>query len=121
MTTNVNQPIEVDTPEPITILKSATNALTHDSSKSIHLSPHQAKALLTELESLWDEVEKYIKLLTSTWKGKQALALLAEDERKEKVIMELADKLSAFEAREYQADAHDRPNPQPFYMVAEND
>ena len=65
--TDINQPVEVSTPEPITVLESAMNALTHDSSKTVHLSPGQA------------------------------LALLVEDERKEEVIIELVHEIERLE------------------------
>lgn len=46
----INEPSPVENAEPITVLESALIALKSDNSKSVHLSPRQAKAVLDEID-----------------------------------------------------------------------
>ena len=103
---NCLEPIKVKQPAKITTLDSALHALESDSSKSVHLSPGQAAALL-----------------------KHIARLKQHRDRTDVINQGLADRLSAYEAQgqsiariwdnEIDDAYNERPNPPPFYMETE--
>ena len=86
---DINQPVTVETPAPITVLESALAALESDSSKSVHLSASQASAVLLHIQMIEQHLE---------WRDGELDERIAENKQQATTILDLADRLSAYEA-----------------------
>ena len=92
---DINQPVTVETPAPITVLESALASLRQCANREIHrfgeLEPRQAEALLLHIQMIEQHLE---------WRDGELDERIAENKQQATTILDLADRLSEFEDAE---------------------